>query len=173
MPITWGSGLAVVTPNLVAEGFVTVSGVETLTNKTLIAPVAIAGTISGAVTISSVILGSTLSGSIDLQGALYGGIFSVTPTVFTPTDGSTVTLSAGQTNICLTPGGVLATLTVVLPPSPVNGQPCGFSTTRRLTLLTLSGGPGISIVGTVTTLLASDTVRFTYRLTNSTWYRSA
>lgn len=85
-----------------------------------------------------------------------------------PTTGQTVTVSSGTTALLLNPAGTLATLTVTLPSSPVDGQPLIISTSQALTALTVNGG---TIVGTLTTLALGGYAYFVYGATATKWFR--
>ena len=61
----------------------------------------------------------------------------------------------------------LATLTIVLPSSPVDGDEVIISTSQTLTALTITG----TIVGTLTTLNAAGFARFFYSADSSKWFR--
>lgn len=84
-----------------------------------------------------------------------------------PTTGQTVT-GDGSRIILIDPAGTLATLTVVLPASPVNGQECIIAASQILTALTITG----TIVGTLTTMALGGFARFVYSATASKWFRA-
>lgn len=68
--------------------------------------------------------------------------------------------------------GTLATLTITLPQSPVNGQTATItSATGTVTTLTLAPGAGKSVVGAPTGLAAGGSFTLVYRSSNTTWYR--
>jgi hypothetical protein len=92
----------------------------------------------------------------------------VTTQYAAPTAGATVTINAGVRKVFIDPAGTLATLTVVLPASPVDGQECGISTSQILTALTITG----TIVGTLTTLALGAFAEFTFSGTASKWFRT-
>lgn len=87
-----------------------------------------------------------------------------------PLAGDTVTMVAGQGNQILNPAGTLATLTLVLPPTPADGQIAHFSTTQTITALTLNAAAGDSILGAVTTLGAGNGRDYIYQLSSKTWF---
>lgn len=86
----------------------------------------------------------------------------------TPTTGSTVNANAGVEALMLNPAGTLATLTVALPVSPVDGQSFSISTTQIITALTITG----TIVGTLTTLSLGGYAWFLYSATAAKWMRA-
>lgn len=85
----------------------------------------------------------------------------------TPATGATVNASAGTEVLFLDPAGTLATLTVVLPPSPVGGQDFTIGSSQIVTTLTLTG----TIVGTLTTLAMGGFARFVYSNQAAKWFR--
>lgn len=84
-----------------------------------------------------------------------------------PAAGATVNANAGTEVLFLNPAGTLATLTVALPPSPVEGQDFTLATSQVITTLTLTG----SIVGTLTTLALGGFARFVYSSAAAKWFR--
>jgi hypothetical protein len=60
----------------------------------------------------------------------------------------------------LTPAGTLATLTVNLPTSPIDGQVAGILTTQTITALTIGAQGGGSVTTSVTSLPANTAVHF-------------
>lgn len=86
-----------------------------------------------------------------------------------PTSGGTVTSTSnvGHLTSVIEPAGTLATLTIVLPANPVDGQKVTYATTQTLTAVTWSGGTlGISKSG----FSAGERVTFTYLASQSKWY---
>lgn len=92
--------------------------------------------------------------------------------VLTPTTGSTVVVPAGMGKTILDPAGTLATLTIILPPSPVNGQTWGYSTSQVLTALTMNTSDGSTIKSPITASAAGNNNRWVYVAASTTWYRS-
>lgn len=85
-----------------------------------------------------------------------------------PTAGATVNMGNGQNSILLLdPAGTLATLTVVLPVNPSDGDRATISTSQILTALTITG----TIVGTLTTLALSGFASFKYNQASAKWFR--
>jgi hypothetical protein len=85
-----------------------------------------------------------------------------------PTTGQTVTANPGVNTLFLDPAGTLATLTVVLPASPVEGQLFRVAAAQIITALTITG----TIVGTLTTLALGGFAQFVYSATASKWFRT-
>ena len=90
--------------------------------------------------------------------------------VNTPTTGFSYTFAAGTQTLLLTPAGTLATGTVTMPPSPVDGMVITIQSTQQVTALTVSGNTGQTVVGPVTTLLANSPASYVYNLSSTTWY---
>ena len=90
-------------------------------------------------------------------------------TIFTPMTGDTVTLLSTNYISIINPAGTLATLTVDMPATPVDGQKQRFSFTQIITSLTVTGG-GNTIVGTPTAAAISNAFEFIFNVGDSTWY---
>lgn len=88
-----------------------------------------------------------------------------------PASGDTLTAAAALGAYVLNPAGVLATLTVVCPPSAVDGQLFGMSSTRTITALTVSPAAGQVVSGGATLLGGDGGVAFRYRTADATWRR--
>lgn len=87
--------------------------------------------------------------------------------------GFTYTFAAGVTTLIANPAGTLATGTITMPAAPADGMVITFNSTQIITLLTVNANAGQSIVNAVTTLTAGSGAKYIYRLTNTTWYRTA
>lgn len=91
-----------------------------------------------------------------------------------PTTGATVTMAANTRRQILEPAGTLATLTVVLPPSPVDGQVVGVGTSQIITTLTVNSGTGgATVVAAPTTLALGSVFSMLYRSTGNKWFPTA
>lgn len=90
----------------------------------------------------------------------------------TPTTGFSYTFAAGTQVLVMNPAGTLATGTITMPASPVDGMTIRFSSSQIITALTVSANTGQSIVSAVTTLTAGGGAAYIYRLANTTWYRT-
>lgn len=89
----------------------------------------------------------------------------------TPSTGNTVTIGGAVSQELLEPAGTLATLTVRLPSSPVDGHVVGISSTQAVTALTLSTTDGSTISGGISLLQAGGFARYQYYLPSTTWFR--
>lgn len=85
--------------------------------------------------------------------------------------GFSETFAALQDVMILSSGGTLATGTVTMPSTPLNGQVVHIAAAMTVTALTVSPNAGQSIVGAPTTIGATLPVAFVYRSANTTWYR--
>lgn len=90
----------------------------------------------------------------------------------TPATTSTVTCATVTSALVVEPAATLATLTVVLPPSPADGQCVKLSFVKSITNLIVTISDGSSISNNVTASPAQGTLSFLYRLANTTWYRA-
>lgn len=94
-----------------------------------------------------------------------------------PATGATVSMPDGQIVLDITTTGVLAALTVNLPPNPVNGQRAIIGSAAAITLLTIAAvanaqGVTPAIRGTLASLSASGFIRFHYNANAATWIRT-
>jgi hypothetical protein len=91
----------------------------------------------------------------------------------TPTTGFTITIGNQVAYLILKPAGTLATGTITMPSTPVDGQEVGISSSQIITALTVQGNTGQTIDGTFTaaTLAANGFARWKYVLADTTWYR--
>lgn len=89
-----------------------------------------------------------------------------------PSTGFNITVASGTSILRLIPSGTLATGTITLPSSPVNGQILQIYTNETITALTISANSGQSLGnGIITTLSAGRGVAYQYNLSNTTWYQ--
>lgn len=88
-----------------------------------------------------------------------------------PTTGFSYTFASGVQVLIMNPAGTLATGTITMPASPVDGMVVRFSSSQIITALTVLANTGQSIVGALTTLALGGNAQYLYRQTNNTWYR--
>ena len=91
--------------------------------------------------------------------------------VATPTTGTSITISDAIAALILKHTATIATLTIVLPASPVNGQRVSISTRSTVTTLTLNANTGQTRYGNPTTIAATTPVAFIYESATLSWYR--
>lgn len=93
----------------------------------------------------------------------------------TPATGFSITIGASIRTLILDPAGTLATGTITMPASPVDGQEIRIASSQTITALTVSPNAGQSIKNAPTALTVSTTgpqgYEFIYRSSNTTWYR--
>lgn len=89
----------------------------------------------------------------------------------TPTTGFSYTFTPSSTGtvLVMNPAGTLATGTITMPASPVDGMTITFSSSQQITALTMAGN-GASINNPVTLLPAKTAVAYVYRATGTTWW---
>lgn len=112
----------------------------------------------------------TVVHSLDTNGTWHWSGADADSSIYTvaPTTGSTVTLPTQPSirTLTINPAGTIATLTVGLPGSPVNGQRFGMATTQTITTLTLSPVPSGYTAGTLSPGTAKQ---FIYNSSISKW----
>lgn len=88
-----------------------------------------------------------------------------------PTTGFSIAFPNNIGTLILKPAGTLATGTITLPTTPIDGQVVRFTTSQIITALTTSPAAGQSLVGAVTTLGIGQGAAYLYSLSDTTWYR--
>jgi hypothetical protein len=88
-----------------------------------------------------------------------------------PTTGFSITIANGVNLLILDPGGTLASGTVTMPASPLDGQQAQVASSQAITALTVAANTGQTIKGAPTTVAANGAFAFVYRAANTTWYR--
>lgn len=92
----------------------------------------------------------------------------------TPTTGSSIVISSSVHRLIIDPAGTLATLTVTMPATPVDGQSVSVSAgSFGVTALTMlpNAGQTFATGAVLTTLLPSGFAEFMYNATVARWYR--
>jgi hypothetical protein len=87
-----------------------------------------------------------------------------------PTNGSTQTAVGGQPKYQFNPAAPLASLNVVLPPTPVDGQTFQIRTSRDITTLNVTAPSGSTVNGTGFVLAGGGSVEYLYVLSEDTWF---
>lgn len=90
-----------------------------------------------------------------------------------PTTGFAITIANNIANLILKPAGTLATGTVTMPATPVDGQEVTIMSSQIITALTVLANTGQSIDGTFTAaaFAANGFATWKYVLPDTTWYR--
>jgi len=96
---------------------------------------------------------------------------NVTIEYTTPSTGFNVTIANTTGKYIMVPSGTLATGTITMPATPVDGQQVTLSSTQTITALTQNPNSGQAIFGSVGTLTSNTPVSWVYRAANTTWYR--
>jgi hypothetical protein len=87
--------------------------------------------------------------------------------------GSTITVTdTGDSIVLIHEAALVATLTVTLPATPVDGQQVQFCSIGGVTALTLSTPVG-SVIGAITTMAAGGCATYIYRGPTTKWYKIA
>jgi hypothetical protein len=87
-----------------------------------------------------------------------------------PTTGFAITIPNATAVEVLDPAGTLATGTLTMPASPVNGQETCVSSSQTITALTVQANAGQLIVAAPTSLSAGGFC-YVYYLATTTWFR--
>lgn len=97
-----------------------------------------------------------------------------------PLTGATITATNLNNQLIIEPAGTIAALTVVFPAATtlLDGQSLGLCGTQIVTTLTMTAGSGTTISNPATAMLVpvatgdGSCMRWRYRLSNTTWYRT-
>lgn len=111
------------------------------------------------------------SDTMAVIAALLGGSFVISQSFQAPTSGATLTATSGLGAFIIEPAGTIAALTVVLPPSPTEGQIFELSTTQTITAISVSGASSETVWGAQQMLVANGGMSWRYRAADTTWYR--
>lgn len=110
------------------------------------------------------------------------GTLGAGPTTYNvPLTGESVTITNTTRRLIIIPAGTIAAFTVVFPAATTlteaDGQLFGFCTTQIVTTLTVTAGSGTTVSNAPSAMLVpvatggASCVEWTYRLSNTTWYR--
>ncbi len=115
---------------------------------------------------------SVLAASIDNIGNLTNnqGTADASYSLQTPIDGDSIAIASGFRTLLLDPATDLATLTLTMPGSPVQGQELRFSSTKLISALTLLPNIGQSISNPSIGLSPGQGVMYEYDSTSNNWY---
>lgn len=86
-----------------------------------------------------------------------------------PTSGASIVIQNNVSLLQINPSGALASLTITMPPNPLDGQVVAIASTQTITTLTLNANTGQRLLGAPTTLPANSAVEF--RFLAGTWFR--
>jgi hypothetical protein len=115
---------------------------------------------------------STLWVSIDTSGNLINskGTSDQSYSLQVPTTGFSITIGAGVKTLILNPAGTLATGTIVMPASPIDGQEIRVTSSQTVTGLTVNANTGQTISNAPTTLVAGKGFSYIYNTSGTNWY---
>lgn len=116
---------------------------------------------------------SLLRGEFDASGNFIAtkAIADQSKSVQVPTTGFSITIADNTSTLTLNPAGTLATGTVTMPATPIDGQLIRVMSSQIITALTVSPNSGQTVNGAPTTLAANTGFGYIYHLAGTTWYR--
>lgn len=124
-----------------------------------------------AYTAGSTLQSWTFTGDCSTMTAIPTYRSSVNYVISVPLAGATITFADNQNSFIIKPLALLATLTVVMPPNPLDGTVVNVSAANAgITTLTVNANAGQFIVSAPTTLAAGSSFRMVYTAGTSTWY---
>lgn len=85
------------------------------------------------------------------------------------TTGFSYTFAAGTQTLVINPAGTLATGTITMPASPVDGMVITIESTQQVTVVTVQGNTGQTITGAPSQLIPNQPLSFMYNLANTKW----
>ena len=100
-----------------------------------------------------------------------GGVAEAGKTTTTQTTGFSYTVPTNRSVILLSHASTLASGTITMPASPVDGQLVRIATKSAITALTVSPNTSQSIIGAPTTIAAGGFFGFIYDQGTTAWYR--
>jgi hypothetical protein len=103
-----------------------------------------------------------------------GGFYGVQASAYSrqvPATGFNITVANSVSYLILDPAGTLATGTVKMPVTPIDGHEVTVSSSQIVTSLTVSANTGQTMDGTITTFAANGFAKWKYALAVTTWYR--
>lgn len=86
-----------------------------------------------------------------------------------PLTGVTLTMKKGCPRLEIKPAGTIATLAVVLPYNPVDGDAFQLSTTKEITTITVTAPNSTTVANGVAILPANGTMQWRYNKGDATW----
>ena len=89
----------------------------------------------------------------------------------TPATGDSITITNTTSTLILKHTATIATLTIVLPAAPSNGQIVHVCTRSTVTTLTLSANTGQTSYGAPSTITPTSQTAFIYEAATLSWYR--
>lgn len=88
-----------------------------------------------------------------------------------PLTGFNVVIPDNCSDLILNPAGVLATGTINMPKTPINGQRVTIASTQTVTALTVNANTGQTIHGALTTIAGNGFATWRYLTLQANWIR--
>lgn len=88
-----------------------------------------------------------------------------------PTTGFAITVGNNTSTLIINPAGTLATGTVTMPATPIDGQEVRLSSTQTVTTLTVSPNTSQTISNAPTTIAPGQGFAWIYHLATTNWFR--
>lgn len=92
------------------------------------------------------------------------------PTYTVPVTGDTITALTGEQRQIVDPAGAIDALSIVLPPTPADGDKYWLLTTQTITSIDVSGADTETVIGDSFGLDPGGKARWVYSDANTTWY---
>ena len=129
-------------------------------------------TAGGGTTFTNPALRIKSSGLVEIPGTLQSDAAFVQSgyDYQTPLTGATITIPNATSVEIINPTGTIATLTLNMPASPLDGQRMAVACGQTVTTLTMSGN-GATLLGGLTTCGAAGGGEWIYKSSNTTWFR--
>lgn len=102
----------------------------------------------------------------------YGALCDFSYSYQTPSTGFAITIGNTVGRLLLDPAGTLATGTITMPATPLDGQVVKIASTQAITALTLSPNTGQTIPTPLMTLIAGGSAEYTYVLSQTKWIKT-
>lgn len=100
-----------------------------------------------------------------------GGMVDSSPVPVAATSGTSMSATQGSTGMILVCSGTLATLTIAMPPNALPKQPFHVASECTVNALTLTTGPGLTVLGAASSLMPSTPMTFVYDNDRGIWLR--
>jgi hypothetical protein len=116
---------------------------------------------------------STLASEWDANGNFINkkSIVDQSYSLQVPVTGFSITIANNITTLLINPAGTLATGTITMPATPIDGQIVQVGSSQIVSSLTVSANAGQTLLGAPTSITPSGGFRYIYNLSGTTWYR--
>lgn len=118
--------------------------------------------------------GLDVTGLTEVDTLLVTGPLRTTKSIQAPAAAGSIQIGDNDRSLILNHTATIATLTIILPQNPVNGQAVQIFSRSIVTTLTLNAGTGETIETghTLTTLTALQNVEYIFNSSDNKWYRT-